>query len=303
MSFSRRVVLSFIISVVFVSSIFAVTFTDSLGRSVTVENPEKVAVLNSSLADAWVSAGGKALVTIEEAVERGFADEDAEIVANSSGMRIDHELLYLSSPDFIIGSADLSSHVEVARKFSSLGIPVALFRMESYEEFLSVFDIFTDITGRKDIYKKEKARMDGKISSLIEKSRELSAPEVLFIRSGSAFSSFLAKTRENHFAAAILSDLGGVNIAERDKALVESISLEHVVKEDPDKILVVLHGTEEASRAFVLSVFSSPVWKDLRAVRNNEFYILEKEYFHYKPCLRYAESYEKMFSYLYGDQV
>ena len=37
----------------------AVTFTDALGRTVTVESPKRVAALIGSFADVWCLAGGK----------------------------------------------------------------------------------------------------------------------------------------------------------------------------------------------------------------------------------------------------
>ena len=75
-------------------------------------------------------------------------------------------------------------------------------------------------------------------------------PRVLFIRAGSAFSAVRAKRAEDHFAAAIIEDLGGVNIAAEAEALTESISLEAVLAMQPDRIIIVAQGDEEASRNY-----------------------------------------------------
>lgn len=300
----RRLSVLFLVFSIFSAASYAVTFTDSISHEVTVDNPSRVALLNSSLADAWVLAGGKAAITIEEAVERGFASADAIVVGNSSGMRIDSELLYVAKPDLIIGSADLPSHVALYERFSSLGIPVALFRMESFEDYLEVFRILTEITGRSDLYDKYTTDQIAEIECLKEAAREKEYhPKVLLIRSGSAFSSFLAKTAENHFAGAILEDLGAVNIADGDSALSERISLEYVLVENPDMVFVILHGNEDASRDFVLSTFSRPGWRDIKAVQEGRFYILDKELFHFKPCERYAEAYRVLFDLLYGEDI
>ena len=45
----------------------AVTFTDDLGREVTVENPQRVAVLLGSFADMWVLAGGEVIASADDA--------------------------------------------------------------------------------------------------------------------------------------------------------------------------------------------------------------------------------------------
>ena len=48
---------------------YNVTFTDSVGNLVTLnKKPEKVAVLFSSFADIWVSAGGRVDITVGESV-------------------------------------------------------------------------------------------------------------------------------------------------------------------------------------------------------------------------------------------
>ena len=43
-----------------------VTFTDDLGRKVTVNNPQRVTVLLSSFADVWQSAGGTITAAVHE---------------------------------------------------------------------------------------------------------------------------------------------------------------------------------------------------------------------------------------------
>jgi ABC-type Fe3+-hydroxamate transport system, periplasmic component len=294
------------ISVVFfatsaLAALFSVSIPDSLGRTVEVETPRRVALLNSSLADCYLLAGGSVDITIEESVERGFASTDAAIVGKSSGMRIDAELLSSLRPDYVIGSADLSSHVDVAKKLDRLNIPSSLFRMESYEEFKEVFYQMTRVTGRDDLYHKVVDVNDKIITSLITKARtEDTKPTVLLIRSGSGFSSFKAKNAENHFAGKIISDLGAINIADEAPFLSENISLEYIMKVNPDKIFVILHGDEAAAESFVLSTFKKSGWKDLKAVKNGNFFILDKELFHYKPCERYGESYSAMYDLLYG---
>ena len=46
-----------------------VSFVDALGNEVSVEYPEKTAVLSGSLADAWLLAGGSLAAATEDAKE------------------------------------------------------------------------------------------------------------------------------------------------------------------------------------------------------------------------------------------
>ena len=81
------------------------TFTDDTGTAVTVpEKPEKVAVLLSSLADLWITAGGEVDITVGESVERGFARENVILVDAGAGKTIDLEGLIAAKPDFVLYS-------------------------------------------------------------------------------------------------------------------------------------------------------------------------------------------------------
>ncbi|MBP1553187.1 MAG: hypothetical protein J6B21_03445, partial [Oscillospiraceae bacterium] len=65
------------------------TFTDHGGNTMVLhQKPQKVAVLFSSFADIWVTAGGTVDITVAEAVERGFADETAALVDGGAGKTI-----------------------------------------------------------------------------------------------------------------------------------------------------------------------------------------------------------------------
>ena len=79
------------------------TFTDDTGAVVTVpEKPETVAVLLSSLADLWITAGGTVDITVGETVERGFAPENVILVDAGAGKTIDLEGLIAARPDFVL---------------------------------------------------------------------------------------------------------------------------------------------------------------------------------------------------------
>ena len=125
------------------------SFTDSTGNEVTLtKRPETVAVLFSSYAEIWSLAGGTVSVTVGESIERGFAFENTPLVDEGAGKLIDHELLLAAQPDFIIGSADIEAQADACRVLSSAGIPAALFRVDTFEDYLSMLKICTDITGR-----------------------------------------------------------------------------------------------------------------------------------------------------------
>lgn len=286
---------------------FPYTFTDSVGNEITLEKkPEKVAVLFSSYADIWLTAGGEVSITVGDSIERGFCDDSVLLVDSGAGMSIDMELLTSYEPDFVIGSADMSAQLETCEKLNSLGIPSAAFQVESLDDYLAMLKICTDITGNNEAYEtygtNVKAETDALLSKVSEYAAGLEEPvSVLFIRAGSGDSATKAKTAENHFVGMMLSELKTVNIADSAGILSDHLSLEHIVTNQPDIILLVPQGDEEAAKSYIEDLFSKSGWRDLDAVASGNYYFLPKDLFHYKPNKNWTESYEYLIDLIYPE--
>lgn len=279
------------------------TFTDDIGAEVTVpEKPQKVAVLLSSLAELWITAGGSVDITVGESIERGFADESVILVDDGAGKTINLEALIAAQPDFVLYSADLSGQLECADTLRAAGIPAAGFGVETFEDYLRVLKICTDILETPERYAQYgtalKAEIDGMIA--IAQAREV-RPDILFVRAGSSAKYTKAKTAENHFVCAMLQELGTFNIAEKAPILLDGLSMEEILISDPDFILFTTMGDESAGRAYMESLISDPVWQTLTAVQAGNVHQLPKELFQYKPNARWGEAYAYLIELLYGD--
>lgn len=281
------------------------TFTDALGTTVTLTHkPQRVAVLFSSFADLWQTAGGKIAVTVGESVERGFADASSVLVDDGAGKNINTELLLAAQPDFVICSADIEAQVNTAALMQKAGISAACLRVETFDDYLAALRICTDITGDADAYRKHgeavKARIDALFAALDKKQTE---KRILFIRAGSGASATKAKTADEHFAAAMLRELGTYNIAENAPVLLDGLSIEEVLREDPDFIFISPMGSEKAARAHMDAVFAQSAWQSLTAVQNGCYVYLPKDLFQFKPNARWAEAYEYLIKTLYEKEI
>lgn len=279
-------------------------FTDSVGNEVSLpEKPERTAVLFSSFADIWVSAGGEVDITVGESAERGFADSSAVLVDAGAGKAINTEVLISAEPDFVICSADIAAQVEVAELLKSTDIPCALFRVECFGDYLEVLKIFTDITGNPDAYEKFGAEVRERVDGILsEVSENAESRRILFIRSGSGASSAKAKTAGEHFAAGMLEELGAYNIADNAPVLLDGLSAEEIIREDPDIIFISTMGNEDAAREYMDGVLAGPAWQTLSAVRENRVYYLPKDMFQFKPNARWDEAYRYLADIMYfGD--
>ena len=280
-----------------------IVFTDDTGMEVQVpENPKKVAVLLSSLADLWVTAGGTVDITVGETVERGFAPEGVILVDAGAGKTIDLEALVAREPDFVIYSSDLAGQVSCAELLREAGIPAAGFAVETFEDSLRVLKIFTEILGTPDRYETCGTALKSRVDELVASARAVETqPDILFVRAGSSAKVTKAKTAENHFVCVMLKNLGTYNIAEAAPVLLDGLSTEEILMADPDVILFTTMGDEEAGASFMDSYLSDPVWRNLTAVQQGRVYQLPKELFQYKPNARWGEAYEYLIQLLYGE--
>lgn len=282
------------------------SFTDSTGTEITLlQKPETVAVLFSSYAEIWTLAGGTVSVTVGESIDRGFVPEETTLVDDGAGKTIDHELLLAAQPDFIIGSADIEAQSEICRIMAEAGIPSALFRVDTFDEYLSMLKICTDVTGQTDLYTQHgigvAQEIDGIMADVSAHLTSDAAKEILFIRAGSQYSATKAKRAPDNFVCTMLDELGAQNIADDAAVLLDGLSLEEVLLRNPDYIFLTTMGSEDAAKAYINDLFAQAGWRDLQAVKNGHYTFLPKELFHFKPNARWAEAYAILAECLYPE--
>ena len=275
------------------------TFTDSEGEIVELSHkPQKTAVLFSSLAECWIEAGGEVYVTVGESVERGLVKEETELVDKGAGKTVDTEKLISLEPDFVICSADIASHRDVASALKKAKIPVAMLRMDTFEDYLTILRTLTKITGKTENYEQFGENAKSVIEQIISGGKRENNPKILFVRSGSSYSSAKAKKADDNFAAKILEDFGCINIADKAEVLLDNLSAEVILKENPQYIFVSVMGDYDNSKAYMQELPAKKEYASLDAVKNGRVHFLPKELFQYKPCGRWAESYRYISSIL-----
>lgn len=120
---------------------------------------------------------------------------------------------------------------------------------------------------------------------------------------GVTFTDDLGRTvtvREPKRVAALLGEmlhaLGCVNIADANDALLENLSMEYILQQDPDYIFIVQRGDDtEGMRQFVAdNLESDPAWSRLKAVQEGKVFFMDKNLYNLKPNNRWGEAYEKL---------
>ena len=121
--------------------------------------------------------------------------------------------------------------------------------------------------------------------------KPLDGSKILFVRAGTSARSVKPKSSADHFAAAMLAELGATNIADGTPLLADGLSMEYILAEDPDYIYFTSMGDEQASLTFVTEMLKEAEWQALSAVKNGNYTFLPKENFHYKPNAHWANAY------------
>lgn len=282
----------------------AVTFTDDLGQEFSLEPPERVVVMIGSFADIWVLAGGgdSLVATANDAWESYNLPLGEGVASIGSAMKPSAELVLAAEPELIIASSQSPSNLELKETFEQAGVCAAYFDVSSFEDYLALLGLFTRLTGHPENLERYgtavKEQVDGAVARLAKRSF---SPTVLTVQvSGS---SVKVKNSEDNVLGPMLKELGCVNIADRDGALLEELSLEAILEADPDYIFAVYHGTDEAAAQANLeqALLSNPAWAGLRAVREGRFYILERKLFSLKPNARWGDAYEQLAEMLDGE--
>lgn len=275
------------------------TFTDSQDRTVEVKSFEKTAVLSGSLAEVWQLAGGELFGITNDAYDGHTLDIPEDVKNYGDVKNPSVEGLIADGVDFVILSGTIANQVKLEETLNSSGITAAYFDVENFEDYLSMLKICTDITGRSDLYAENGEAVRERVEQSVERAKDKEHPKVLLLRS---YSTGIKAKGSDNMTGQMLADLGCENIADSESSLLEELSLEAIVRADPDFVFITTMGedTEAAIAQYEETLGSNPAWQELTAVKDGRVHVLPKDMFHYKPNNRWGEAYEYLEEILYG---
>ena len=271
------------------------TFTDDLGRAVNVESPQRVACLTASFADIWCAAGGAdTLAATTNATWTYFDLPIGNDVVNLGGSKtLDLEALTACSPDLILASRGTDRNVELEDTLEAMGMETAYFSVNSFDDYLRMLKICTDLTGRPDLYEQNGTAVAEQVEQALARA-DGSRPSVLCIRAtGTACK---VKGSEGSVLGEMLAALDCRNIA--DGGALESLSMEAILAEDPDYIFVVMQNAD-AQPILESTLLNDPAWQSLTAVQEGRYHVMDPSLYNLKPNARWGEAYEILADILY----
>lgn len=145
-----------------------VTFTDDIGRTVTVERHDRVITLIGSFTDVWLLAGGEVVGAANDSWTSFDLNLGEDVINIGSHLEPDIEKIIAAKPDLVIASANTDADMDMEKILTNAGITVAYFSVSNFNEYMNMLSICTDITGRKDLF----AKNGTEVQKLVEAARE-----------------------------------------------------------------------------------------------------------------------------------
>ena len=280
-----------------------VTFTDDLGRQVTVDHPKRVACLIASFADIWCLAGGAEQIVAATDATWTYYDLPLrdDVVHLGAAKELNLEQLLACEPDLVLASCGTDRNVALEETFDQMGINVAYFSVNSFEDYLRMLKVCTQIAGNAENYETYGIAVQTQVENALLRA-DGTRPSVLYIRATG--SSCKVKNSEGSVLGEMLAALDCENIADRDNSLLEQLSIEEILLADPEYIFVVLQSADptEAQEVLETTLLRNPAWKSLTAVREGRYYVMDPNLYNLKPNARWGEAYEQLADILYPAQ-
>ncbi len=212
---------------------------------------------------------------------------------------VSFEIIISLQPDLVLLSSNVAIHKQLATKLDTVKIKYYFAEVNNFDDYLYTLRNFTDLTQNTEMYELKCLNTKEQIDAVIENVPNDFNEKILLVRSSASTFKTLSST---HFVGSMLNDLGTTNIADGNNEILESISIEAIVQENPKYLFVTMMGSEESAKAnFYSHINNNPLWKSVDAIINNNVHFLPKKWFQTKPNSNWGDAYEYLANILFEE--
>jgi ferric citrate transport system substrate-binding protein len=248
-----------------------VSIKHELGTSEVPENPKRIVTLELSFVDALNGLGMEPV---------GIADDKkGDMIKKLVGKKIDYtsvgtrqqpnlEVISSLQPDLII--ADVQRHKGIYEDLKKIAPTIELKSRESdYEENLDAFQTIAKAVGKE---KESEERLNEHEKTLAELQDELKEEKGKTVMPAVVRdTSFQAHTSAS-YDGQFLEKIGFKNAVQDEEAYAE-MNLEQLSDVDPD--VLILANNE--GKLLTDEWKDNPLWKNLKAVKNDQVYVVDRD--------------------------
>lgn len=237
---------------------------DSLGRKLVLESPaSRVISLAPHLTEVVFAAGaGKTL--IGAASYSDYPEAAREIPRVGSSDNVSYETLVALNPDLVLawrsGNGD-----EVIKRLEALGLTVYVDESKTLEDVPRSLRAVGTLTGNEDIAEPAARAFMAQLGNLRATYSSRHAVSVYY----QIWDEPLLTLNGEHLISDVVQLCGGRNVFADALALVSRISVESVIRADPQ--VIIASGMDKA-RPEWLDAWRA--WSSMTAVQNNQLYFI-----------------------------
>nr|WP_319472281.1 ABC transporter substrate-binding protein [uncultured Sphaerochaeta sp.] len=248
-----------------------------------------VVALTSSLAELWILSGGDVAASTDEAFQEHPINLGENCINLGTVKDPSIEQILSLDPDLVLLSSLIPSHQGIKGQLESYQIPCKSFDLDTLEHYLEALRWCSKKTGNDDAYWTHGKETATRTASIISSFSLPQEERVLLLR---AHSTKVKALDEHSLVGAMLRDLEIETLSDQYPSLLDQLSWEIILKEDPTLILVVPMGDVSVAEAQVQTLISdNPILSNVQAIRTGDVHLLPKALFGYKPNNRWDESY------------
>ena len=264
---------------------FSATFTDEVGRRVELAGPpQRLISVAPSVTEVLFSMGlGEKVVGVSTYCNYPPEAQKKEKVGGYITPSL--EKIIALRPDLVIGTADgnLKSFVS---KLAGLGIPVYISNPQSVSEVMTSILRIGEVTFSQSAARRVVDSMKAKMEGVREKVQGRPRPRVLHVLSYDP----LMSSGKGTFVDDLIRIARGINIAENAKGKHPRYSMEEVIAQDPE-VIILSSMISKDPLADQRQWWQR--WREIAAVRLSQIYIIDSD-MTLRPSPRIVEGLEEM---------
>jgi iron complex transport system substrate-binding protein len=261
------------------------TFTDEVGRTVEVSGPpQRIVSVAPNVTEILFALGLEdRLVGVSNYCQ--YPPEAKKIEKIGGYINPSLEKIVALRPDLVVGIAegDLRTFVD---KLAGLKVPVYIANPRDALEVLTSIRKIGEVTFAPEPARRIVRSMEEKIGSIRDKVQGRRRPRVLHILDFNP----LISAGKGTFVDDLIRLGGGRNVAEAATGKYPRFSMEEVLVQDPE---VILLASMKSGDPLVKQRRWWERWKTISAVKQGRVYVLDSDLIH-RPSPRMAEGLEKV---------
>ncbi|MDO5718623.1 MAG: ABC transporter substrate-binding protein [Tissierellia bacterium] len=212
-------------------------------------------------------------------------------------MKPDAEIVKSLEPDLFISSSSLEESNRPAME--NLGIDSEFIDLSNYDNILKSIEDISKQLNTEEKGQEVIAEIKKDAEEAIASTEGKTSPKVLFIF-GTPKSVMVGN--ENSYVGSLMKMLNINNIASDASEEYTPLSLENIVEDNPDIVLVMNHVNPVESQKMMQAEFDrNPAWSNLNAYKNDKIIYLDNDIFSVTGNVRVGDALKDLVEMVYED--